>query len=238
MLNQFFEQQLLPRFNQARNLRQASVARKIGALRESVIAALETLLQRGKRQSLTTSDGKEVEANLRHISGEIGEQRNRLDEAFLELGERPEVILAELAEMAAVRICSGTSSQIDSSTLTVWTGDVIQKRVDLALINTSKALSDAITALRQAASEIARSDMPTEEEAGNLLRNAPRFEMASVPHPIGAFFWKWLGHKTATRLRDTAFARHSGNPSKVSYTDMVEHSANGASTRLGGSRPS
>ena len=187
LLNQFFEQQLLPRFNQARNLRQASVARKIGALRESVIAALETLLQHGKRQTLPTSDGKEIEASLRHISGEIGEQRTRLDQAFLELGERPESILAELAEMAAVRICSGASSQIDSSTLAEWTGDVIQKHVDLALVNTSKALNDAVTGLRQVATEIARSDMPTEEEAETLLRNAPRFEMASVPHPIGAF---------------------------------------------------
>ncbi|MGB6686451.1 MAG: dynamin family protein [Terracidiphilus sp.] len=203
LLNQFFEQQLLPRFNQARNLGQASVARKIGALRESVIAALETLLQRGKRQTLTTNDGKEIEASLRHISGEIGEQRTRLDQAFLELGERPEFILAELAEMAAVRICSGASSQIDSSTLAEWTGDVIQKHVDLALVNTSRSLNDAVTGLRQVATEIARSDMPTEEEAETLLRNAPRFEMASVPHPIGAFFWSWCGHKTATAL-----ARH------------------------------
>ena len=199
LLNQFFEQQLLPRFNQARNLRQASVARKIGALRESVIAALETMLQHGKRQTLPTNDGKEIEASLRHISGEIGEQRTRLDQAFLELGERPEFILAELAEMVAVRICSGASSQIDSSTLTEWTGEVIQKHVDLALVNTSKALNDAVTGLRQVATEIARSDMPT-EEAETLLRNAPRFEMAFVPHPIGAFFWRWFGHKTATAL--------------------------------------
>ena len=123
MLDQFFEQQLLPRFNEARNLRQASVARKIGALRESVIAALETSLQRGKRQTLPANDGNEIEAKLRHISGEIGEQRTRLDQAFLELGERPEIIVSELAEMAAVRICSERNSQIDSSTLAEWISD-------------------------------------------------------------------------------------------------------------------
>ena len=86
LLNWFFEQELLPRFNKARSLREASVARKIGALRESVIAALETLLQRGKRESLPSSNGKEIEATLRHISGEIGEQRTHLDQALLELG--------------------------------------------------------------------------------------------------------------------------------------------------------
>ena len=204
LLDQFFEQQLLPRFKEARNLRQASVARKIGALRESVIAALETSLQRGKRQTLPTNDGNEIEAKLRHISGEIGEQRTRLDQAFLELGERPEIIVAELAEMAADRICSERGSQIDSSTLAEWISDTIQKHVDLALVNTSKALNDAVAGLREAAKEIARSDMPTKEEADALLRNVPRFEMASIPRPIGAVFWRWLGRKTATAL-----ARHS-----------------------------
>jgi GTP-binding protein EngB required for normal cell division len=204
LLDQFFEQQLLPRFKEARNLRQASVARKIGALRESVIAALETSLQRGKRQTLPTNDGNEIEAKLRHISGEIGEQRTRLDQAFLELGERPEIIVAELAELAADRICSERGSQIDSSTLAEWISDTIQKHVDLALVNTSKALNDAVAGLREAAKEVARSDMPTKEEADALLRNVPRFEMASIPRPIGAVFWRWLGRKTATAL-----ARHS-----------------------------
>ncbi len=177
LLNRFFEQELLPRFNKARSLREASVARKIGALRESVIAALETSLQRGKRENLSSSDGKEIEARLRHISGEIGEQRAHLDQAFLELGERPEVILAELAEMAAARICSGASSRIDSSLLMEWTDDLIQKRVDRALANTRKALSDAIVGLRETATQIARSDMPTEEEVETDFNVADRLSL-------------------------------------------------------------
>jgi hypothetical protein len=214
LLTHFFEGQLLPRFNQARNLRRASVARKIGALRESVIAALDTSLQRGKRQAQPTNDGKEIEASLRHISGEIGEQRSRLDRAFLELGERPEVIFDELAERSADRICSGASTQIDSSSLAEWAGDAIQKRVDLALSNTSKALRDAVSGLRKAATEIARSEMPTEEEAEALLRNAPRFEMASLPRPIGAVFWRWCGRKIATTLARQSLRQQLGESFK------------------------
>lgn len=204
LLDHFFEKELLPRFQQARNLREASVARKIGALRESLISALETLLQRGKRAALPESNANEIEVKLRHISGEIGEQRTHLDQAFLELGERPEAILSELAEMVAARIFSGASSRIDSFALVEWADDVIQKRVDRALANTRKALSGAIVGLRETATQIARSDMPTEEEAKTLLRNTPRFEMASVPPPIGAAFWRWFGRKTAAAL-----ARHS-----------------------------
>jgi GTP-binding protein EngB required for normal cell division len=204
LLDRFFEQELLPRFNKARSLREASVARKIGALRESVIAALETSLQRGKRESLPSSNGKEIEARLRHISGEIGEQRTHLDQAFLELGERPEVILAELAQMAVALICSGASNRIDSSLLVEWTEDVIQKHVDRALARTQTALRDAVEGLREIAGEINRSEMPAQEEADILLRNAPRFEMASAPHQIGTAFWRWLGRRAAS-----AFARQS-----------------------------
>jgi hypothetical protein len=77
------ERELLPRFREARSLRQASAARKIGALRGSVIAALETSLQLGKREALPASDEKESEARLRLISGAIGEQRTHLDHAYL-----------------------------------------------------------------------------------------------------------------------------------------------------------
>jgi GTP-binding protein EngB required for normal cell division len=214
LLDQFFEQHLLPRFNEARKLRQTSVARKIGALRESVIAALETSLQHGKRQALPANDGNEIEARLRHISGEIGEQRTHLDQAFLELGERPEIILAELAEMAADRICSGGSSNIDSATLAEWTSETIQKHVDHALVNTGRTLTDAVKGLRESAKEIARSDMPTEEEAETLLRNVPRFEMASVPPLIGAAFWKLLGRKSATALARSSVRRALGESFK------------------------
>ena len=200
LLDHFFEQELLPRFNQARNLREASVARKIGVLRESVTSALETLLQRGKRDSLNPIDTQEIEARLRHISGEIGEQRTHLDQEFLELGERPEVILAELAKMAAARICYGENSRIDSSELLEWTNDVIQGQVDRALSRTRGAMNEAIEGLRGIAAEIARSDMPTQEEAHMLLRNAPRFELSFVPGPVGAPYWRWTGRKFASAL--------------------------------------
>jgi hypothetical protein len=54
LLDHFFERELLPRFDQARNLRNASVARKIGALRSSMIAALETTIDQTKRRGKET----------------------------------------------------------------------------------------------------------------------------------------------------------------------------------------
>ena len=214
LLDRFFERELLPRFNQARSLREASVARKIGALRESVTAALETLLQRGRLDSLNPIDAQKIEARLRHISGEIGEQRSHLDRAFLELGERPEVILSELAEMAVARICSGKESRIDSSALREWTNDAIQRQVDRALSRTRSAISEALDGLREIASEIARSDMPTQEEVHVLLRNAPRFDLPFVPDPVGARYWRWTGRRASGALARQSLRRALGESFK------------------------
>lgn len=207
LLDRFFEQELLPRFSQARELRVASVARKIGALRESVTAALQTLLQRGRRDSSTPIDVQEIEVRLRHIGGEMGEQRTRLDQAFFELGERPEIVLSELAEMATARICSGESSRIDPSLLWEWTNGVIQKQVDRALSRTRSAMTEAVEGLAEIARQMTRSDAPTQEEAHTLLRNAPRFELSSLPGPVGAAYWRWTGRRVAGALARQSIQR-------------------------------
>jgi GTPase Era involved in 16S rRNA processing len=204
LLDRLLERELLPRFREARSFRQASAARKIGALRESVIAALETSLRHGKRESLPPGDGKAIEAKLRHISGEIGELRTHLDRGFLELGERPDAILSHLAEMTAARICSGDGKRIDCAMLMEWTSDLIQKRVDRALARTRSTLRSAVDGLRQIAKEMARSDMPSQEEAELLLREAPRFETTSVQDSAGAAHWRWFGRRAAV-----AFARRN-----------------------------
>jgi GTPase Era involved in 16S rRNA processing len=204
LLDRLLEHELLPRFHEARSLRLASAARKVGALRESVIAALQTSLQHGKLGAIPTTDGKEIEAELRHISGEVGEQRTHLDHAFLELGESSEAIYSELAEMTAAGIWSGARKSIDSSALVEWTSDLIQKRVDRVLAGTRNILSEAVQGLEEIAKEMVRSDTPSQEEAEFLLRDAPRFETTSIRDSIGVAYWGWCGRRAAS-----AFARRS-----------------------------
>jgi tRNA U34 5-carboxymethylaminomethyl modifying GTPase MnmE/TrmE len=211
LLDRFFERELLPRFRQAQSLRDASAARKIGALRESVISALETLLQRDKRQALPQVDTKDMEARMRRISGEMGEQRSRLDQAFLQLGEHPSAIVSALAEMVADHICSGAKKRIDSFTLLEWTHEAVQQRADRALVETRSVVHSAIDGLHEVASRIARSDMPSQEEVDILLRDAPRFEMASIPGPVGAASWGWFGRRAARALAGRGLKKTFGD---------------------------
>ncbi len=215
LVDRFFGQELLPRFHQARSLRDASIARKIGALRESVISTLETLLRSSRREALPEVDAKQIEDRLRHISGEIGEQRTHLDHAFFELGERPELIVDELAEMAVAHIHAGPARRIGSPVLAEWTQDVIQKHVDRALVRTRGAIREAVDGLNAIAEQMNRPDAPSLEEAGVLLRDAPRFEMAAIPGPVGARLWRWLGRSAAMALARRSLRAAFGDSFRV-----------------------
>jgi tRNA U34 5-carboxymethylaminomethyl modifying GTPase MnmE/TrmE len=101
LLDHFFERELLPRFEEAQALREASMARKTGALRDSVVAALDTILEQGNRQkSQPAVQAPELESRLRLVTGEIGELRTSLDHAFFEFGESPQAVIEEVADRA------------------------------------------------------------------------------------------------------------------------------------------
>ncbi len=212
LLDLFFERELYPRFEQARSLREASVARKIGALRDSVIAALETSLNREKRgrEPASAIDASEIEVKLRRINGEIGEQRTMLDQAFLELGERPEIILAELTEKVTARICAGEKRNFAPLEISEWTHDAVQRRVDGALVRTRKSIIGAAGTLKEIAEAMSRSDIPSNEDAELLLREVPRFEIEVIPVKISAARWSWLGRTAVRALVRSNLREHLG----------------------------
>ena len=201
LLDRFFEQEMLPRFEQARNLRNASAARKIGALRESVIAALETSASHARQhpEAISAERVDRVEAQIREIGGEIGELGTVLDHAFYEMAERPEQILQQLVETATERIYSGQSHSITAHDLSEWAVNAVQTRVDSRITRTRLTIEHAIEGLQKAGAELASSDLPSMEEAETLLRDVPRFELGTQTGEIRASQWKWLGRR-ATRV--------------------------------------
>ena len=122
MLDHFYERELVPRFQEAQTLREASVARKIGVLREAVTSVLETFLNREKRSPSIRQgvDLPELESTLRVISGEVGEQRTVLDHAFRELGERSCVVLDRAAEQAVLWVRDRSVNPVSYTHLDVY----------------------------------------------------------------------------------------------------------------------
>jgi GTP-binding protein EngB required for normal cell division len=203
LLCQFFEKELLPRFNQARSLRNSSVARKIGALRDAVTAAIETALdQQNRRGHNLTADPHDLEERLRIVTGEVGEQRTVLDRAFYALAEMPEKILNQTAESAFAWMRSNSKARVTPDQLSEWLHDAVRKSVEQIIESVRGVSSRAIDTLQSVAREMGRSDMPELDEVEALLRDMPRFELVTPPEAINMTAWMLLGRGVVlTRIR-------------------------------------
>ncbi|MFC5862234.1 dynamin family protein [Acidicapsa dinghuensis] len=196
LLDHFFERELLPRFEQARSLRNASIARKIGALRDAIAAALAAILEQTKRRGQEApTDLHESEEQLRLITGEIGEQRSILSHAFFRLAEMPQAILSEAADSAVAWFADTKNSHLTSMQLSEWLHEAIWKAMARNLEETRAVCQRAIFTLQTVAQEMGRTDVPSPDEIESLLRDVPRFELAALPENINLAGWTILGQR-------------------------------------------
>ncbi len=212
LLDQFFERELLPRFEEARALREASVARKIGSLREAVIAAMESSLRREKVSApQALEDLSELETQLRVITGEVGEQRTALDHAFRRFAESPDQVMDAVVQQAANWVRSTSNTQIPSLQLSEWIHDVTEKSVQQPLSRLKEIGQRAVASLQAIAKKMGRNDAPSQEDFDLLLRDLPRFELANLPETIGLSRWSMLG-EGMLRSRIRSSLRESMGP--------------------------
>ena len=194
LLDQFFDRELLPRFEQARHLRSDSVARKIAALRDSLVAALETNLDRQQRRGHAPPvDAQDIEDQLRLMTGEVGEQRTFLNHAFLQLAESPDTIVDNVADTAVRWMRDHSHARVASLLLAEWIQDAVRQDLERSIESTRGVGRRAIDALHQVAQQMERTDVPAHDEFEMLLRDMPRFEMAARPKDINPSRWMFLG---------------------------------------------
>src|ERR1039458_2685657 len=205
LLDNFFDQELLPRFNEARSLRASSAARKIGALREAVTAAFETALdQKNRRGRNLPADAQSLEERLRLLTGEVGELRTVLDHAFFALGEMPDAILSQVAESALSWIEVNSTSRVTVPQITDWLYGAVRESVAHVLETARNVGKRAIDTLQAVAREMSRSDTPQQDELEGLLRDMPRFEFQASAHDINLTGWMLLGTGAArARIRSS-----------------------------------
>jgi GTP-binding protein EngB required for normal cell division len=195
LLDLFFERELLPRFNQARELRNASASRKIGTLRDAVAVALEaTIEQKDRRGANLPADAQNIEERLRVVTGEVGEQRSVLDHAFFTLAETPDTILNQTAESALAWTQANSKAQVTPERIAEWLHESVRNFVEPIIERARNVSRHAIGTLQAVAREMGRSDMPEPSEAEALLRDIPRFESGALPEGINIAGWSFLGN--------------------------------------------
>jgi hypothetical protein len=159
-----------------------------------MIAALETTLDQTKRRGKDIPhDVHDLEEQLRLVTGEVGEQRTVLSQAFFELAEMPERILNEAADSALAWMKTNSKARLTSLQLAEWLHDAVWKSVERPIEDVRGVCRRAIFTLETVAQEMGRTDVPAPGEVEGLLRDMPRFELASLPEAIIMSHWMFLG---------------------------------------------
>ena len=194
LLDVFFERELLPRFEKARILREASLTRKIGAMQDAIMAALDSNLHRERRREAPPI-ALDVESVLRVVTGEVGEQHTVLDHAFRTLGETPDAVIETVTERATSLVRSTSQHQVSPLQISEWIHQAVNDSIQSAMETLRKVGNGAVEQLQQIAKELERSDAPSQNDFEAILRQMPRFEMATLPKPFNARPWRFWGHK-------------------------------------------
>lgn len=206
MLKEWFETQIVPLYGRSQELRAASERRKIGALRDSVIAALEARLRRTGRSSTKSQDrARAVEALLRKTTGSIEEMRT----ACARYLETAAAGIPDAIADASRRLLHSWSK---GSYGVVVPGQSVRDSLTQSVQLQMRGLHAKMTTLagelgsdlRQCAADLAISDAPGENEFQSVIRGAPVFESPSftmvVSRPmVAALFGERFAERSAAR---------------------------------------
>jgi hypothetical protein len=142
------------------------------------------------------------------VIGEVGEERAVLDHAFRKFGETPDAVLDTVALDAAHWVVSSSETQIPALQLSEWIHETVRRSIQPYLDSLLRVEHHAIDSLQRIAENIGRNDMPSQEDAEQLLRDLPRFELAALPQSIRVMHRKIFGSnmlrsRIRRRLRDS-----------------------------------
>jgi GTP-binding protein EngB required for normal cell division len=181
MLDQWFANEIVPLYARSRELRAASLRRKIGALRDSVVAGLEARLKRDGRSTAGSRDqARAAEGLLRKTTGRIEETRSFCAKYI----EDASANIPQAIEEAAKRFLHSWSQ---SDYGVVVPGQLVRDSVTQSIQLQIRKLQGEIMALadrlghdlRQSASDLGIPDVPAEGEFRSVVRGTPVFE--SIP---------------------------------------------------------
>jgi GTP-binding protein EngB required for normal cell division len=237
LLDDWFQNEIVQLYDRARELRAASLRRKIGALRESVGSALQTRMNRGQQSSLTSRDQvRTAEASLRRATGQIEETRSLLERAVEgAAGTGPEAIRA-----AAARLIGSWSHDREPKAAGVVVRDAIAEfvRQEVGKLQTYVTTFAAQLRhdLKQCASDLGVVNVPAENEFDEILRCTPIFDPQPLdielsPRGIGGVFGRSVSERRVAGRIQKQLGR-SFQQQFESYWKLVKNWTDSVMTQL------
>lgn len=197
-LERWFQERIAPLCAKSREMKTASVKRKIGALREAVAASLQMRLERARGvSSREREQAVAAETRLRVATGRIEEMRSACERGCAAILEHREDALAEAAARLAALGKTGASRA--SSELHQALSGFVRQRVQ-KLHEQLRALAEALEGeLAQSARELGIPGAPEREEFAALLRESPVFDFEQPMEVPQASIARLFGRAAARR---------------------------------------
>jgi GTP-binding protein EngB required for normal cell division len=194
LLDRFFQAELLPRFQQGRSLRNESVNRKVEILKQTIVSSLRSRIGRQARHAVrNTGEFEKLEGALRDITGRVSQLGTSLDAKVTDLRQAGLSVVFEVADQAAHALRINNRSTLSSIELSEMMHDAVGRKIEPLTLAALAIGREAVMHLRQVANSLGRADVPDEKEVESLLRDMPRFEIATLPGDTNVGLWGAFG---------------------------------------------
>lgn len=182
LLDHWFQAKLYPLYGRTAELRSLSIRRKIGALRESVVAALRA---QGERNRTIPDAERErirrIEATLRNITGRLQQAGGEIASSL----ERLKPVAWKALEDSAERLLKQNGQ---SSPASIPAGTLLREEVLRVVRSEAQEIHEklhemadnAAVGLLSAAKALGLPEPATDEDAARPLRDMPVFELGPV----------------------------------------------------------
>jgi GTP-binding protein EngB required for normal cell division len=213
-LNRWLEQEVLPLLiERHQQLADQSIRRKIGSLREAVIARLQRRLgQTPERLVYSSSQRQSVEADLRQAIAQFETTRITCEQRIDEIGQLTSVAIARAASEIIDGWLSGRAKTLDPGDLikSVLIQMSAAKATGLqAQLNTlAESLFQILTNLGQM---LAAETLPTKEEFTYCIREMPPMDIATLHVGLRRSFLLLLNRQIVEYQIEKSLQQQIGN---------------------------
>jgi len=182
LLDRWFGEDILPLYSRSQELRAASLQRKIGSLKESVVFRLRSRVRQGREpSSCTPEEAGAVEARLRRASGLAEETRSACEKKADAMAKN----IPALCSAAAAGVMKTPSPDTGNGT---GTEEVIRTAVLREVQGRTADIRDQVETLAhqlqdelvKSAGDLCVADKPTDGEFLSLVREMPVFDPGTI----------------------------------------------------------
>lgn len=210
-LDDFYQFQLHPLFERALTMRERSTARKLGALRDLIVATLELLAQRDQRQSTLKPDEiGAIAGKLRQTTGEVGELASKLDRNMIDIVNDLDVIIGEVSNQLATSLASTKVRSIPHQRVADVFLDTVNGHLRILIEQIRQTAERGVLSLQEAAQTLHTSEAPDIRDIDGLLRDMPRFEFIGQLPEIDAGYARFFGRSAVLSRIERELRRLAG----------------------------